>query len=78
MTDWIQVFKDDRYSMIETMRRNAASDIMSGYSFAQITRQMIEIEEYEKETKYLLEVFEEHWNGNRKAYDYLKKVGAIA
>jgi hypothetical protein len=78
MTDWIQVFIEDRISMTKMMRENTASDLRAGYSFAQITRQMIAIEEYEKETKHLTEVFTEHWNGNKKAYDYLKKVGAIA
>ena len=78
MTDWIQVFIEDRTSMVKIMRENAAADLLAGYSFAQITRQMVAIEEYEKETKHLVEVFTEHWNGNRKAYDHLKKVGAIA
>lgn len=78
MTDWIQVFIEDRISMTKIMRKNAAADLLAGYSFAQITRQMIAIEEYEKETKHLVEVFTEHWNGNKMAYNHLKKVGAIA
>ena len=78
MTDWIQLFIEDRHSMAKIMRQNAASDLLAGYSVGQIAKQMSRIEDYEKETDYLLAKFNKEWNGQRLAYNHLKKVGAIA
>lgn len=76
-TDWIKLFVIDRVSMSETMRKNAASDLENGYSISQITRQMVAIEEYEKETDRMYVEFTKSPTGQEKAHRYLKKVGAI-
>ena len=77
-TDWIQLFKDDRNSMLQTMRRNAAADLEAGYSIGAIAKQMCDIADYDRETTALLARFNADWNPQRRAYEYLKKVGAIA
>ena len=80
-TDWIKLFTEDRHSIAKQMRENAASDLKAGYSISQITRQMVYIEEYEKETEILLQRFlsqEEEIEGQMMAYRHMKKVGAIA
>lgn len=38
----------DKLSIAETMRRNLASDIIAGYHLANVTKQMVQIKEYEK------------------------------
>lgn len=78
MTDWILIFRQDRDTMVRQMRQNTAADVLAGYSIGEIARQMADIERYEKETLYLLMKFNEHYDPQRKAYEYLKKVGAIA
>lgn len=80
-TDWIKLFTEDRHSIVKQMRENAASDLKAGYSISQITRQMVYIEEYEKETEILLQRFlnqEEEIEGQMMAYRHMKKAGAIA
>lgn len=37
----------DKMGIAKTMRSNLASDIMAGYHLANVTRQMIQIEDYE-------------------------------
>lgn len=37
----------DKLGIAKTMRRNLASDIEAGYGLANVTRQMIQIEDYE-------------------------------
>lgn len=78
MTDWIQLFIEDRHSMAKIMRNNIASDVLAGYSLAQITRQMVQLEDYERETEFLLAKFRADWNPERRAYEHMKRVGAIA
>ena len=77
-TDWIQLFIEDRHSMAKIMRQNTATDVLAGYSIGQIARQMAEIDEYERQTEFLLARFNADWNPQRRAYEHLKKVGAIA
>ena len=77
-TDWIQLFIDDRRSMAKIMRQNIASDVLAGYSIGQIAREMAQLEEYEKQTEFLLAKFRADWNPQVRAYQYMKKVGAIA
>lgn len=76
--DWIQLFIEDRHSMAKIMRQNIASDVLAGYSFAHITRQMVQLEDYERETEFLLAKFKADWNPQVRAYYHMKKVGAIA
>ena len=38
----------DKLSIAKTMRKNLASDIEAGYGIANVTRQMIAIEDYER------------------------------
>ena len=38
----------DKCGIAETMRKNLASDIVCGYGIANVTKQMVEIEKYEK------------------------------
>lgn len=77
-TDWIQLFIEDRHSMAKIMRQNIASDVLAGYSLAQITRQMVQLEDYERESELLLAKFKADWNPQVRAYQYMKRVGAIA
>lgn len=78
-TDWIQMFIDDRYSMIKQMRENTAADVKAGYSIAQIAHQMCDIEDYERETVRLIATFkQDEKKGQILAYHHLVKVGAIA
>ena len=77
-TDWIQVFAEDRATMARQMRQNTAADLLAGYGIGAIAKQMAAIEDYERETEFLLAKFKADWNPQRRAYDYLKKVGAIA
>lgn len=39
---------DDKVSIAKTMRENLASDIKCGYGLANVVRQMVAIEDYEK------------------------------
>lgn len=39
---------DDKYGIAQTMRQNLASDIKCGYGLANVVRQMVAIEDYEK------------------------------
>ena len=50
-TDWQRLWIDDKLSMIQTMKRNLASDILAGYDLLgmNIQRQIIIIKEYEKD-----------------------------
>ena len=40
----------DKVGIAKTMRKNLASDIEAGYGLASVTRQMIQIEDYESKT----------------------------
>ena len=40
----------DKLGVAKTMRKNLASDIEAGYGLANVTRQMIQIEDYENKT----------------------------
>lgn len=40
----------DKLGIAKTMRKNLASDIEAGYGLANVTRQMIQIEDYEAKT----------------------------
>lgn len=40
----------DKVGIAKTMRKNLASDIEAGYGLANVTRQMIQIEDYESKT----------------------------
>lgn len=76
--DWIALFHHDRLIMTKIMRENAASDLIAGYSLGQISHQIADIENYERETKTLLEKFKKSENGQLMAYHHMKRVGAIA
>ena len=39
---------EDKYGIAQTMRQNLASDIKCGYGLANVVRQMVAIEDYEK------------------------------
>lgn len=39
---------EDKYGVAQTMRQNLASDIKCGYGLANVVRQMVAIEDYEK------------------------------
>ena len=76
--DWIALFLEDRMSITRIMRENTASDVLAGYSLGQIAHEMAEIQNYERETKFLLNKFKISENGQMLAYHHMKKVGAIA
>ena len=44
----LKLIYDDKYSLAQTMRQNLASDIQCGYGLANVVRQMVAIEDYEK------------------------------
>ena len=44
----LKLIYDDKYGIAQTMRQNLASDIQCGYGLANVVRQMIAIEDYEK------------------------------
>lgn len=39
---------EDKYGIAQTMRQNLASDIKCGYGLANVVRQMVAIEDYER------------------------------
>lgn len=78
MTDWIGLYEQDRRSMAAIMRDNIATDIRYGYGANWAVRQLIRVEEYEKETEERLREFRSAWNGQQLAYCDLKRRGAIA
>lgn len=77
-TDWIKLFTEDRHSIAKQMRENTASDVLAGYSLGQIAHQMAMIQDYERETEFLLNKFKIAEDGQMMAYRHMKKVGAIA
>lgn len=44
----LKLIYDDKYGIAQTMRQNLASDIQCGYGLANVVRQMVAIEDYEK------------------------------
>lgn len=51
---------EDRWSIADTMRRNLASDITeSRYGLKNVTKQMLDIEDYEFETAQIEKAYEE-------------------
>lgn len=80
--DWKEIWMEDKHSMIETMRRNLASDIVDGnYDLLSliIQKQIVEIKEYEnnfiKARIYLKQLDE--YSQNKWCYYDLKKRGVI-
>lgn len=49
MANWLEIWFEDRESMLETMRRNLAADIEAGYDVNGhlVRKQIVDIEEYE-------------------------------
>lgn len=60
----LKLVYEDKYSIAQTMRQNLASDIQCGYGLANVTRQMVAIEQYEntvvKAAKKELEEYKEY------------------
>lgn len=76
-TNWIELFGNDRRCMMQIMRDNAASDLKAGYSPTHILKQLIDIDNYEKETVALLKRFNQCADPQRAAHRYMVKVGAV-
>lgn len=60
----LKMIYEDKYGIAQTMRQNLASDIICGYGLANVTRQMVAIEQYEntvvKAAKKELEDYKEY------------------
>ena len=79
--NWFEIWYDDRQSMMETMARNIAADIRTGYNFfgACIQRQKQELDDYKAAFDEQLMRFADMDDGKRNRwcyYDLLKR-GAI-
>lgn len=79
--NWIEVWFEDKISMMDTMRRNLADDIKAGYDLNShcIRKQIVDIEEYESQFNRDADRIKEmdpnkaqHW-----CYIDLKKRGAV-
>ena len=86
MTDrdinWIDIWFDDKRSMVDTMRRNMVADLEAGYDLNGhiIRKQVVDLEEYEMQFNREAEVLRvmepakaKHW-----CYIDLKRRGATA
>lgn len=80
--DWKDIWEKDKISMIKTMRRNLASDIVNGdYDLLSllIQKQIVQIKEYEYnfiQAKGYLRAMDEY-SQNKWCYYDLKKRGVI-
>lgn len=80
--DWKDIWEEDRISMIKTMRRNLASDIVDGdfdLLSLLIQKQIVQIKEYENNftfAKIMLNKMDEY-SQNKWCYYDLKKRGVI-
>lgn len=63
----------DKMSVAETMRKNLASDIIAGYGLANVTRQMVEIETYEKTVVKKAKEEYESYRNRVAPNDYIKR-----
>lgn len=58
--EWRKMWDSDKRGMIDTMRRNIASDITAGYSLngKTVRNQIVQILDYEEEYKHSCEVLD--------------------
>lgn len=79
--DWVDVWQDDKESMLQTMINNMASDLNAGYDYfgKSIVKQRKAIEAYRKEIDDTFDLFKtmEDKEVNRWCFYDLKKRGAI-
>lgn len=79
--EWFDLWFGDRKSMLETMIRNMASDLMNGYDYngACIRRQREEIDGYKEATDGALDMFKymDEKEVNRWCFYDMKKRGVI-
>ena len=81
-SDWLEIWKSDKRSIEETMRRNIADDVTAGYdpSGHAILRQALELNDYIYKTQIALNRLSlmEEKEANKWCFYDLKKRGAIA
>lgn len=79
--NWEELWREDKESIIYTMRRNVASDIENGYNLLSmsIQKQILDIVNYEREYEKQLDNFSymKVEDINKWCYYDLKKRGAI-
>jgi hypothetical protein len=79
--DWMDVWQDDKESILETMIKNMASDLNNGYDYfgKSIVEQRKMIENYKKEIDETWDLFKtmDEKEINRWCFYDLKKRGAI-
>lgn len=78
MTAWMDLLKQDRHSCSKIMRENLAADLVAGRSFNYVCHEMLQIEEYEKETDILLDRLSKLQDPEAAAKRHLIKIGAIS
>lgn len=79
--DWVQLWKDDREAIYETMKQNMIADLQAGYNPAGhcIRKQIVDIEEFQMRTERCLLNLKQMTDTEAKRWCYfeLKKHGAI-
>lgn len=81
-TNWIDLWFNDKISIINTMRKNLAADIEAGYYLngCSVRKQLVEIEEYERNFDADIRKIRDMEPGRAKHWCYidLKRRGVIS